>query len=135
MPNHLPGSPSPTALLRILFVEDNDYLRDTIGALLEEDDREIVACASAEAALAQLDAGAFDLLLTDISLGEGRLSGVDLARRVLAVSPGAWVVVSSGYVIDPATLSGLGPNVRSMPKPFELDDMDRLLAEVRASRR
>jgi two-component system cell cycle response regulator CpdR len=122
------------APLRILFVEDNDYLREVIGALLERDDRELVSCASAEAALDLLAGGRFDVIVTDVSLGDGLLSGMDLARRVLAGSPRAWVVVSSGYAIDAQALGALGPHVRSLAKPFEQDDMDRLLDEVRAAR-
>lgn len=115
----------------MLFVEDDDYLREVIGAMLERADRRIVACGSAEAALEQLAQAPFDVLVTDISLGA--MSGMDLARRVLASSPRAWVIVSSGYAIDTEALSALGPHVRSLPKPFESDDMDRLLDEVRSS--
>ena len=35
----------------ILYVEDNDDIRETIGMLLEGEGREVVLCASAEATL------------------------------------------------------------------------------------
>lgn len=116
--------------LRILFVEDNDYLREMMAALLEADDREIVTAASGEEALASWQGGAFDVLVTDVSLPG--ISGLDLARAVLAPAPSTWVVLSSGYPLDHG-LATLGPNVRSLPKPFESEAMDALLAEVRAA--
>ena len=69
------------------------------------------------------------MLLTDISLPE--MSGIDLARRVLEMSPATWIILSSGYVLEHG-LEKLGPKVRSLPKPFELDAMDALLSEIRS---
>lgn len=116
--------------LSILYVEDNDDLRETIGALLEAEDRDIVTCASGEEALAAFARRPFDVLVTDVSLPG--VSGTDLARRVLAGDPQAWVVLCSGYEFREG-LRGLGPNVRSLPKPFELEDLDALMNEIGAS--
>ncbi len=124
--------PSPQSNpLRILFVEDNEYLRETIAALLEAADREVVSCGSAEQALREFSRCRCDVLITDVSLGG--MSGIDLARAVLRIEPGAWVVISSGYAFDHG-LDALGPRVSSLPKPFELDDLDALLDRVRAAR-
>lgn len=119
------------ASLSILFVEDNVYLRDTLAMMLEAEDREIVSCANAEDAAAAMAKRPFDVLVTDVSL-PGR-SGVDLAKSVLANNPSAWIIFSSGYLLDRG-LDALGPNVRSLPKPFEFEAMDALLDEVRSSR-
>lgn len=113
--------------LQIYYVEDNDDLRETIGMLLEADDREIASFATAEEALAAFERRPCDVVITDVSLPT--MSGVDLARAVLARAPGTWVILSSGYAISHG-LETLGPHVRSLPKPFEVDEMDALLAEV-----
>ena len=127
-----PHSPlGPASPLRILFVEDNEYLRETLAAMLEEDHREVRACATAEEALEAFGQRGFDVVISDVSLPG--MSGIDLARRLLASQPALWVILSSGYALDKG-LQTLGPNVRSLPKPFELDDMDELLAEIRAAR-
>jgi len=123
-----PHPASPATGLRILFVEDNEYLRETLAAMLEEDDREVRACASAEEALAAFGEQVFDVVVSDVSLPG--MSGIDLARQLLTRQPALWVILSSGYALDKG-LQTLGPNVRSLPKPFELEDMDTLLAEVK----
>ena len=118
--------------IRILYVEDNDDLRDSIAILLEAEGRQIVTCANAPDAMAELARGGFDLLITDISLPG--MSGIDLARHVLATDPDHWVVLCSGYEFADR-LGTLGPNVRSLTKPFEIEDFDALLAEITASLR
>lgn len=115
--------------LCVLFVEDDEYLRETLAAMLEEDDREVHACANAEEALSAFAERPFDVVVSDVSLPG--MSGMDLARRLLAQKPEQWVVLSSGYLLDHKALREMGPNVRSLPKPFEMDDMDALLGEIR----
>ena len=114
----------------ILYVEDNDDLRETIGMLLEGEGREVVLCANSEDALVAFAQRDFDVLITDVSLPG--LSGTELARRVLAVNPAKWVVLCSGYEFGHG-LESLGPNVRALSKPFEPEELDRLLAEVFAT--
>ena len=72
----------------------------------------------------------FDILITDVSLPG--LSGTELARRVLAKNPAKWVVLCSGYEFGDS-LQTLGPNVRSLSKPFEPEELERLLAEIFAA--
>jgi two-component system, cell cycle response regulator CpdR len=118
--------------LNILYVEDNDHLRETIGMLMESDDREVVLCANAEAALQACAARHFELVVTDVSLPG--MSGAELARRLLQVDPQRWIVLCSGYNFGDDA-ARLGVNVRSLNKPFELDELDALIDEVIASRR
>jgi CheY-like chemotaxis protein len=114
-------------ILSVLYVEDNDALRATVSELIESEGREIVALADAESALAAWGTRSFDVLITDISLPG--ISGTELARRVLADRPLQWVVFCSGYEYRQA-VSLLGPNVRTIPKAFEVEDMDALLDEI-----
>ncbi|MDP9044451.1 MAG: response regulator [Pseudomonadota bacterium] len=117
--------------MTILYVEDNEHLRETIGMLMEGDGREVVLCASGEEAIACCEQQRFDLVVTDVSLPG--ISGTDLARRLLRADPGRWLVLCSGYdFVD--SVRQFGPNVRSLRKPFELEELDALIAEVAASK-
>lgn len=114
--------------MRILYVEDHPELRETIGMLLEGEGRTVTSCATAEEALVLDAATPFDVLVTDVSLPG--MSGVDLARKVLADDPKRWVVLCSGYEMGQYP-SGWGPNVRTLLKPFEIEELDELLATMR----
>jgi YesN/AraC family two-component response regulator len=115
------------AAIGILYVEDNDDLRESIAMMLEADDRDITSCATAEEALAALQRRDYDILITDVSLPG--ISGTDLAKRVTADKPDQWVILCSGYQFDHG-LKTLGKNVRAILKPFEIEDMDNMLAEI-----
>lgn len=111
----------------ILYVEDSDDLRDTIGMLLEAPGREVVCCATAEEALAILAEREADIVITDVSLPG--MSGTDLARKLLAEQPERRVVLCSGYEFGDAVRQ-FGPNVRALLKPFEPEEMEALVDAV-----
>ena len=119
-------------VLSILYVEDNEHLRETIGMLMEGDGREVVLCADAEAALRTCAERHYDLVVTDVSLPG--ISGTELARRLLLADPQRWIVLCSGYNFGDDA-SRLGTNVRSLNKPFELEELEALVEEVSAARR
>ncbi len=121
------AAPAP---IRTLFVEDNEYLREIIGELLQEEGLAVTACADAEEAEAEFLRTPYDLVITDVSLP--RMSGTELAKRLLGAAPSTWVVFSSGYALDKG-LQQFGPNVRSLPKPFEVEALQALLLEIRRS--
>ncbi|WCM90783.1 response regulator transcription factor [Acidovorax sp. NCPPB 3576] len=114
--------------MRILYVEDNAELRETIGMLLEGEDREVSLCATAEEAL-KLDAQSpYDLVVTDVSLPG--MSGTDLCRQLVSENPQRWIVLCSGYQFSHG-LKTLGPNVRALLKPFELEELEDLMESIR----
>jgi two-component system cell cycle response regulator CpdR len=113
--------------LKILYVEDNEVVREITYELLCAADREIVALASAEEALEVFRSKPFDVLITDVSLPV--MSGLDLVRNVLGMNPKLAVIIASGYSLD-FGLENWGPSVRSIIKPFEASEMDALIAQL-----
>ena len=80
-------------MAKILIVDDDDVIRDTLFELLSINYK----CDTAETveqALAKLEAERFEVVLTDISLPG--LSGRELLGRVLLLYPGTPVIVVSG---------------------------------------
>ncbi|MEO6746010.1 MAG: response regulator, partial [Caldimonas sp.] len=75
-------------MLRILVVEDNPDLRETLSLLLEAEGRHIEAVANAEDALRAFTAQAFDVVFTDVKLPG--MSGLDLAARLRATDLPPW---------------------------------------------
>ena len=124
---------APVRELRALLIEDNVELQEQMNWFLGEESVQVTTCGSAEAALDALARDEpFDLIVTDVSLPG--ISGVDLARQVLAGQPDARIVFSTGYDMR-AELTALGPNVRMLLKPFEPDDLTRVVDEVRRALR
>lgn len=67
---------------RVLVVEDDAALRESIRALLQSLDIEIVTADTIKAAVAQMDAGPFDCVVMDLALPDG--SGHDLLEKMAA---------------------------------------------------
>lgn len=84
----------------VLVIEDNDLVRDVIGAALEADGYETIQVCSGEAALDVLiDGPKLDALVTDINV-PGALSGWAIAQWFSALHPGRPVVYASGGAAD-----------------------------------
>jgi two-component system, cell cycle response regulator CpdR len=113
--------------MRILYVEDNPLVREVTSELLYQDDRQIVSCETAEAALSEFGSSAYDLVITDVSLPV--MSGLDLTRKLRQLSPSLPIIIASGYAMQFA-IEGLGPHVRSIVKPFGADEIDALIGEL-----
>jgi CheY-like chemotaxis protein len=113
--------------LRILYVEDNPLVREITCEFLLQPARAVLAVASAEEALKVFKPGAFDVVLTDVSLPA--MSGLDMARRILKLAPTTAIIIATGYVMH-VDLSYMGPHVRVIEKPFGASQIDSLLNEL-----
>lgn len=105
-------------------------VREITYELLCADQRQIVALGSAEEALAIFRTQPFDMMITDVSLP--LMSGLDLARNILGQNPSLPVIIASGYSLD-FGLENWGPNVRSIIKPFEVAEIEALIAQLTRS--
>ncbi len=111
----------------ILYVEDNDYLRQSFAELLATAGRRIVGVADGAGARAALREQQVDLLMTDINLPDG--SGLDVAREALRQNPGLPVIICSGHDLR-GVAESLGSTAHPLRKPFELDELEALVERL-----
>lgn len=112
---------------RILYVEDNDMVREITLELLEQTQCHIVAVSTAEEALREFKQQTFDIVITDVSLPA--MSGLDLARNILSMAPTIPIIVATGYGVDLSRREWT-PNVRAILKPFDGPQIEALIAEL-----
>ncbi len=119
----------PAASIRgtVLLVEDDELIRTALELLLSER-LEVVAAASAEAALDGFVAGRFDVLLTDLGL-PGR-NGAELRQALCEVDPGltALLITAEDLLPDDPRLQGFDA---WWQKPML--DLDNLLEKVQTT--
>ena len=119
----------------ILVVDDEVIVRMLMVELLEEAGYEVIEAHDGASALRALDdAGAIDLLVTDVGL-PGGLNGRQLADAVREGRPELGVLFVTGY----AHLQAVGndtsdPNTGVMAKPFKGDELLRRVVELLARR-
>lgn len=80
---------------RILIVEDEDTLRESLCRVFEREGYEVAQVSSAEAALEHLDEVAFDLVITDVILPG--ISGIELIKRIKEAAPDQAAIVMTAY--------------------------------------
>lgn len=117
----------PANLFVILYVEDNDYLRESFAELLATAERRIVCAADGAGARMVLREQNVHLLITDINLPDG--SGLDVAREALRENPMLPVIVCSGHDLT-GVADSLGPTAHPMRKPFDLDELESLVERL-----
>src|SRR5687767_10523291 len=80
---------------RILIVDDEDGSRSLCQDFLESDGYVVETCDSAKAALNSLATKRYDLVLTDLSLGD--MDGVELVRQVKYHHPSTDVIIMTAF--------------------------------------
>ena len=131
----MPPATAPAAIapaddplpLRILVVEDNPDLCQLVCELLDSFGHATTAAGSAETALKCIAAADFDVLLTDVRLPG--MSGIDLARSLIAQKRGIEVIFASGY--GAAVTANVGFPAHSLAKPYDIDQLHALLESFR----
>jgi len=108
--------------VKILFVEDDERLRDVLleAAAMEGYDAQGVS--SAEAAVERLRLEPFDILVTDVTLPG--MTGLDLLRHCPRLRPGILpIVITAHGTIDIAVEAMKRGAADFLTKPFELDGL------------
>jgi DNA-binding NtrC family response regulator len=111
----------------ILYVEDNDYIREAFAELITTPERRVVCASNGAGAREALREQNVDLLMTDINLPDG--SGLDVAREALRQNPELPVILCSGHDVVEVARS-LGPTAHPLRKPFELDELEALVERL-----
>ena len=108
----------------ILYVEDDELVRESFAEALATTGRQIVAVGDAAGAREALRENNVNLLMTDLNLGDA--SGHELAREALQQNPTLPVILCSGHDSSELVRS-LGPTAHGLRKPVELGELRALI--------
>lgn len=110
---------------RILLVDDEPLVRESIARMLSFLGYQVVSAASATEALNWLAKQPFDLVITDYAMPD--MNGDVLGARMKSLNPGQPVLLISGYVEHLLTKSSLSGVDVVIGKPFEIGELRRAL--------
>ena len=83
-------------MVRVLIVEDDVAIRETLGTILRSKEVDIALCSSAAQAAELIPGGGFDIIITDMRM-ETPTSGYDVIRTAQASNPSPQVVVLTAF--------------------------------------
>jgi CheY-like chemotaxis protein/anti-sigma regulatory factor (Ser/Thr protein kinase) len=125
-PKSAPGASLEGKRGKVLVVEDVALIRMTTVDMVEQIGFDAAEASDAGEALAILQKDqSFDILLTD--LGLPGMNGRQLVEEVLRLRPGMKIIIASGYSTDEELGSKLPPNVSYLTKPFDMQQLRRVL--------
>jgi putative nucleotidyltransferase with HDIG domain len=111
----------------VLVVDDDAAVRSGIAGFLEDHARNVIECGCVRDAVAYLERGSVDVILSDIYLPDG--TGLDLIRRVRELRKDPAFVVMSGKAELPDVITALRLHAADfLEKPFGQKQLLEVLA-------
>lgn len=110
---------------RILLVEDDQMVRESIARLLRQEAHTVVEANNGAEAFALFLSGQFDLVMTDFEIPF--VKGNELAVRIKRLVPGQPILMITGYGKRPGLCN---PVDAVLNKPFNLNQMRSALARL-----
>jgi DNA-binding NtrC family response regulator len=115
--------------IKILIVDDELIMRESLAGWLERDGHAVQTAASGEEALEKIKETQFNIFLVDIKM-EG-MSGLDVLRSVTESDPDADVVMITAYGSIPSAIEAMKDGAYDyMLKPFDPNELGVLIEKI-----
>jgi len=128
VPAAAPIAPAPSPDLRILLVDDDPLMRETVPVMLESLGHRVVVAEGGRQALGLLrEGGAFDIALLDLNMPD--LDGMETLVQLRQLAPGLPVLITTGFADDlTRTRLAAYPRVDLLTKPYTVEEIQAKLA-------
>jgi len=114
-------------MARILVVDDQELMRDSLAGTLVREGHEVVACNDGPAAALRLQGARFDVLITDVKMP--KMSGLELLAEVRRLRPEMPVVLMTAFATVATAVEAMKLGAYDyIQKPFDGDEI-RMLVE------
>jgi DNA-binding NtrC family response regulator len=121
------------APMRILVVDDEEVVRDSLRSWFEEEGYEVQTAASGKEALARLAEERWDLFILDIKMPG--MDGLELQRHIKDAFPQAVIIIMTAYASVDTAVQAMKEGAHDyVTKPFDPDDLDRVVKNALAKR-
>jgi DNA-binding NtrC family response regulator len=119
---------------KLLIVDDELSVRDSLGKWFREEGYEIGTAESATEALTRMAATRWDLALVDIKMRG--TDGIELQRRMREIDPELIVIIMTGYASVETAVAALKNGAYDyVSKPLDPDELAHLVKKALAHRR
>ncbi len=115
-------------MARLLIVDDDLSLREFLTIFLKREGHDVEVAANGSRALEMLQAGQFDLVLTDLRMP--RMGGLELLDAVRAAQIDVQVIVMTAFSSTDTALEAMRKGAYDyIVKPFKLDEVKLIIAK------
>jgi DNA-binding NtrC family response regulator len=114
---------------RLLIVDDELVVRDSLGKWFEGEGYEVVGVASAREALETMRAGEWDAALVDIKMPG--MDGMELQKRLQEIDADLALIIMTGYATVETAVQALKQGAYDyITKPFDPDELVHLVSRA-----
>ncbi|MHC4844879.1 MAG: sigma-54-dependent transcriptional regulator, partial [Planctomycetota bacterium] len=119
--------------LKILVVDDETIVRESLGGWFEEDGYVVETAESAAEALRKASETTYDVALIDIKMP--RMDGLELQTRLRAAQPGLTTIIMTAFASVETAVRALKEGAYDyIVKPFDPDELLHLIQRVEEQR-
>ncbi|HEX2545723.1 MAG TPA: response regulator [Ramlibacter sp.] len=119
-------SAAPAVRRRVLIVEDDSEVAELVAEMLEHLGYDTLRTGTAVEALFTLEHDShIDLVFSDVMM-PGKLTGIDMARRVRRDYPELPVILTSGYA-ESFRQEAKNEGLLLLPKPYAMDELGQMM--------
>jgi DNA-binding NtrC family response regulator len=116
----------PPGTLRILIVDDETIVRDSLGAWFRQDGHRVDVAEGAKEALRMVSASRYDMAFLDIKMPG--MDGLELQERLATADPELSIVLMTAYAsVETAVKAMKNGAYDYIVKPFDPDDLSMLV--------
>ncbi|MEK7469722.1 MAG: sigma-54 dependent transcriptional regulator [Planctomycetota bacterium] len=116
-------------MVRVLVVDDDKDNRDIVAENISRWGHSVDTAGSGEEAIAKYSAAPSDVVISDIRMGAA--SGLDVLKRVRALTPDAIVILMTGYAGSDTAIDAIKAGAFDyVTKPFKYDEMRRSIEKA-----
>ena len=113
-------------MARILVVDDQEMMRDSLVGTLVREGHEVIGCVDAAAAIGRLQANRFDLLITDLKMP--KMTGIELLGEAKRLRPEMPVVLMTAFATVNTAVEAMKLGAYDyIQKPFDGDEIKLLI--------
>jgi DNA-binding NtrC family response regulator len=113
-------------MARILIVDDQDMMRDSLAATLVREGHEVVAAYDGQVALQRLGEKKFDLMLTDLRMP--KMTGLELLTEAKKIRPDMPVVLMTAFATVQTAVEAMKQGAYDyIQKPFDGEELKILI--------
>jgi two-component system, NtrC family, response regulator HydG len=128
-----PSDPAPFPPRRILIVDDEQVVRDSLRSWFREEGYAAESAGSGPEALTRLAEHPWDLFILDVKMPG--MDGLELQRRIKEVCPSAVIIIMTAYASVDTAVTAMKEGAHDfISKPFDPDDLHRIVKNALARR-
>src|SRR5258708_2091950 len=113
-------------MAKILVVDDQEMMRDSLAATLAREGHDVVAAGDGQAGVSRLGAGKFDLLISDLKMP--KMTGIELLAEAKKIRPEMPVVLMTAFATVATAVEAMKLGAYDyIQKPFDGEEIKLLV--------